>query len=112
MAGPVIGFHPHRFFNPSDHCVVPLATQKAARVVSGRGRPLIVRFKLPPTFNITNFEASMNIHAPNTIDGKGKVVDAIAIGTSSMAAQAFRNTNTSPVLATPKPKRATGGARI
>ncbi|GKU95147.1 hypothetical protein SLEP1_g8544 [Rubroshorea leprosula] len=101
MAGPVIGFHPHSFCNPSDHCVVPLGKQKAA--LSGRG-PFIVRFKLPPTSNIAKVEVPVNIHAPSNTNGKGKVVDAIATGVSSMAADAVRNTDISPVLATQKPK--------
>ncbi|GLU13249.1 hypothetical protein SLE2022_298920 [Rubroshorea leprosula] len=101
MAGPVIGFHPHSFCNPSDHCVVPLEKQKAA--LSGRG-PFIVRFKLPPTSNVANVEVPVNIHASSNTNGKGKVVDAIATGVSSMAADAVRNTDISPVLATQKPK--------
>ncbi|GLU13264.1 hypothetical protein SLE2022_299070 [Rubroshorea leprosula] len=100
MAGPVFGFHPHSFCNPSDHCVVPLGTQKAVR--PGRG-PLVYRFKVPPIFNIANVEAPEKTHAPSTTDGKGKDVDAIASGSSSMAAHSVRNTDIIPVLSTQKP---------
>ncbi|GKU95126.1 hypothetical protein SLEP1_g8526 [Rubroshorea leprosula] len=100
MAGPVFGFHPHSFCDPSDHCVVPLGTQKAALPGSG---PLVFRFKVPPTFNIANVEAPVNVHAPRTTDGKGKDVDAIASGSSYMAAHSVRNTDIIPVLSTQKP---------
>ncbi|GLT70400.1 hypothetical protein SLA2020_424820 [Shorea laevis] len=100
MAGPVFGFHPHSFCDPSDHCVVPLGTQKAA--LPGRG-PLVFRFKVPPTFNIANVEAPVNVPAPSTTDGKGKDVDAIASGSSYMAAHSVRNTDVIPTLSTQKP---------
>ncbi|GKV21326.1 hypothetical protein SLEP1_g31314 [Rubroshorea leprosula] len=38
------------------------------------------------------------------IGRKGKVVDAIAAGSRFMAVQAVRNTDTSPILGTQKPK--------
>ncbi|GKU95124.1 hypothetical protein SLEP1_g8524 [Rubroshorea leprosula] len=100
MAGPVFGFHPHSFGDPSDHCVVPFGTQKAA--LPGRG-PLVFRFKVPPTFNIANIEAPVNVRAPSTTDGERKDVDALASGSSSMAAHSVRNTDIIPVLSTQKP---------